>query len=70
MTFYVKQTVPDLILAITGACALAQVVMSLWALSDDWAGQTKLNERTLSKFSELRSELARSMHEESTSLQR
>jgi hypothetical protein len=59
MTFYVNQTVPDLILVITGACALAQVVMSLWALSDDWAGQTKLNERTLSKFSELRSELER-----------
>jgi hypothetical protein len=57
MTFYANHKVPDVILIITGAFALAQVVMSLWSLSDKWEEQGKLNEMTLAKFSKLRSDV-------------
>jgi mobilome CxxCx(11)CxxC protein len=58
-TFYANNKVPDVVLVITGAFALAQVVMSLWALSDEWDRQGKLNEMTLAQFSELRGQLER-----------
>jgi hypothetical protein len=41
-------------LLITGAGGLAQIVMSLWALSDGWDIESRRNELALEEFTALR----------------
>jgi mobilome CxxCx(11)CxxC protein len=57
LTFYTQGKPPDALIAVGGALSLAQVVMSLWSLSDSWDPKLKKSEEATAEFSQLRLEL-------------